>query len=379
MNLRENIKKELRLINEQQNPNSREVEVAHCTGSYTPITTFPSNITINGQTPQVGDYFQPDIDWSQYSFYSNNHLYMANWFNITIWEVVSVNPPQSNPSHPQNDVSSVPTCNPGKAVFTETCDGSYQFPNYSVFHHLTIDGQTPQVGDEFDYVLSPLSSNDPATWNTVHKIYAMNLGQTSTGTHKNFNSPTQPCSTSSGGGCMNLQVEKCFGGGQPVGTIASYPCATINGQTPTQADVGLEISNAPFSPNSSVHKILSVNPTNSTNVQDLTPTPCPSSCDTTTASPCAVQWWQNPNATWASNWITNRDCSNYTWPATNLEAQADAIMAGAPTPVLGPYNGFQDIWDAGNNSGLVNPQKGQFIGKMAKAKYSQCQKVACNC
>mgnify|MGYP003659944394 CR=1 FL=1 len=103
------------------------------------------------------------------------------------------------------------------------------------------------------------------------------------------------------------------------------------------------------------------------------------SCDTSTASPCAVQWWQNPNATWASNWITNRDCSNYTWPALNLETQADAIMATAPTPVLGPYNGWQDIWDAANNSGLVNPQKGQFIGKMAKSKYSQCQKVDCNC
>ena len=65
--------------------------------------------------------------------------------------------------------------------------------------------------------------------------------------------------------------------------------------------------------------------------------------------------------------------------ALNLETQADAIMATAPTPVLGPYNGWQDIWDAANNSGLVNPQKGQFIGKMAKSKYSQCQKVDCNC
>jgi hypothetical protein len=54
-------------------------------------------------------------------------------------------------------------------------------------------------------------------------------------------------------------------------------------------------------------------------------------------------------------------------------------MATAPTPVLGPYNNATDIWAAANASGLVNPQKGQFIGKMAKAKYSQCQKQACNC
>jgi len=112
---------------------------------------------------------------------------------------------------------------------------------------------------------------------------------------------------------------------------------------------------------------------------------CPS-CDTSTASPCAVQWWQNPNATWAANWINNRDCSNYNWPSVNLEQQALDIMndinnygTNTPNPQTGPFNGFQDIWDAGNNSGLINPHKNQFVGKMAKSKYSQCQKQACNC
>jgi len=108
-----------------------------------------------------------------------------------------------------------------------------------------------------------------------------------------------------------------------------------------------------------------------------------SSCDTTTASPCAVQWFQNPNATWASNWITARDCSNYTWPANNLETQALAIMAGAPNPQPNfIYNNASDIWGAGNASGLPTSPvnlKAQFIAKMAKAKYSQCQKVDCNC
>ena len=108
-------------------------------------------------------------------------------------------------------------------------------------------------------------------------------------------------------------------------------------------------------------------------------TPPPVACDTTTASPCAVQWWQNPNATWASNWITNRDCSNYTWPATNLEAQADAIMATAPTPAPNVFNDYNDIWNAGNSSGLTGQQKNQFIGKMAKGKFSECQKQACSC
>ena len=100
-------------------------------------------------------------------------------------------------------------------------------------------------------------------------------------------------------------------------------------------------------------------------------------CDTTPNSPCAQQWFQNPNASWASTWITNRDCSNYTWPSTNLETQALSIMAGAPNPQPNVYNDWNDIWSAGQNSGL-SPANA-FIAKMAKAKYSQCQIQACNC
>jgi len=101
------------------------------------------------------------------------------------------------------------------------------------------------------------------------------------------------------------------------------------------------------------------------------------SCDTTPASACAQQWFQNPNASWAANWMASKDCTNYAWPATNLETQAIAIMAGAPTPQTGPYNNASDIWTAGQNSGL-SPAN-QFIAKMAKAKYAQCQIQACNC
>ena len=89
-------------------------------------------------------------------------------------------------------------------------------------------------------------------------------------------------------------------------------------------------------------------------------------CDTTPGSPCAIQWFQNPNATWAANWINNRDCSNYTWPALNLEQQADAIMAAAPTPQTGPYNNASDIWTAGQNSGLVSPQLKSIYCKNGK-------------
>ena len=109
--------------------------------------------------------------------------------------------------------------------------------------------------------------------------------------------------------------------------------------------------------------------------------PSTTSCDTTTASPCAVQWWQNPNATWAANWITNRDCSNYTWPSIQLEIQALDLMALAPNPQPGPYNNWNDIWGSANAAwpNTTGAPKNTFIGKMAKAKYSQCQKQACNC
>ena len=69
-----------------------------------------------------------------------------------------------------------------------------------------------------------------------------------------------------------------------------------------------------------------------------------------------------------------------------MEQQALDIMndtnnygTNTPNPQTGPFNGWSDIWGAANTSGLVNPHKGQFIGKMAKSKFSQCQKVACNC
>ena len=112
---------------------------------------------------------------------------------------------------------------------------------------------------------------------------------------------------------------------------------------------------------------------------------CIPSCDTTPASACAQQWFQNPNATWAANWINNRDCSNYNWPSINLEQQANTIMAGAPNQPTIPYtyNSWNDIWGAANSSGLPNTGtpnvKAQFIAKMAKAKFSQCQIQACNC
>tara|TARA_R110001599_G_scaffold345706_1_gene570346 strand:- start:82 stop:1017 length:936 start_codon:yes stop_codon:yes gene_type:complete len=118
-------------------------------------------------------------------------------------------------------------------------------------------------------------------------------------------------------------------------------------------------------------------------------------CDTSTSSPCAIQWFQNPNKPWAENWITARDCSNYTWPSINLEQQANDIMATAPNPIAGPYANATEIWLAGKDSDLTTDDgtaipgnqvsmwqsnhRARFIAKTAKALYSQCQKQACNC
>ena len=113
---------------------------------------------------------------------------------------------------------------------------------------------------------------------------------------------------------------------------------------------------------------------------DTTPQP---SCTHGNTSPCASQWFQNPNATWAATWMNNRDCSNYTWPSINLEQDAMDIMNDptTPNPQTGPYNDWNDIWGAGHAAwpNTTGAPKTQFIAKMAKAKFSQCQKQACNC
>ena len=111
--------------------------------------------------------------------------------------------------------------------------------------------------------------------------------------------------------------------------------------------------------------------------------PCGTStttCDTTPASACATQWFGN-NASNFTTWMASKDCSNYQSVVNQLEPQANTIMAGAPNLPTIPYtyNNWNDIKNAANTSGLVNPQKGQFKRKMAKAMYAQCQITDCNC
>ena len=175
-------------------------------------------------------------------------------------------------------------------------------------------------------------------------------------------------------------------------------CCTINGNTPTQADVGTTVDHGPMNgshgPNS--YKVLSVSPGSPNswqgNLHSTSACCVPAvqtaqggcivpACTHGNTSACASQWFQNPNASWAANWMNNRDCSNYTWPATNLETQALAIMANAPNPQPNIYNDWNDIWGAANAAfpNTTGGPKAQFIGKMAKAKFSQCQKQACNC
>ena len=322
-------------------------------------------------------------------------------------------------------------CTNGSYMTLEACPNSYHWTGVYIpgpwhCYCCTIDGNVPtqaDVGATIDY--GPLNSSMGPNSYTVLSV---NPGHPSNwqGSMNSTSACCVPAVQTMAGGCITppsngigvngryvvLNLCDCdpttgVGCYNPSGVsngatggawMAATVCMTVDGGQVPQ--VGQTV-NVPASQNmtpgmvitqASTHPYCTADPGYGVNPGDpgtignfydwstMGPCPPPSNpCDTTTASPCAVQWWQNPNATWASNWITNRDCSNYTWPATNLETQADAIMATAPTPVLGPYNGHQDIWDAANNSGLVNPQKGQFIGKMAKAKYSQCQKVDCNC
>ena len=178
-------------------------------------------------------------------------------------------------------------------------------------------------------------------------------------------------SVNQGGPCLGLCSSCCV-------CPQTGPCNPSTALTPV---VGMEIGNYSSNGGGPIKVISYVSGPNSGGSGSFfrlhNPNQVCQSCDTTTASPCAQQWFQNPNATWASTWITNRDCSNYQWPSTHLENDANTIMAGAPNPQTGPYNNASDIWTAGQNSGLSNAN--QFIAKMAKAKYSQCQIQACNC
>ena len=105
---------------------------------------------------------------------------------------------------------------------------------------------------------------------------------------------------------------------------------------------------------------------------------CPGSCDTSTSSPCATQWFGNTAGNFTA-WMASKDCSNYQSVVNQQEPQATTIMAGSQSPQTGPYNNWNDIKNAANASGLTGTLKGQFKRKMAKAMYAQCQIAACSC
>jgi len=332
---------------------------------------------------------------------------------------------------PQLDEQGNQACNNGGAYMTlGACPNSLHWTGTYIYgpwhcYCCKIDGQTPvpgQIGDIIDYgpmngsfgpnnyeILS-VSPGLPTSWqgNMYSTPYCC-ADPVQTGQGGCITPPSNgigvngryvvlnycDCDPTTGVGCYNPggASNNATGGAWMAATV----CMTVdNGQVPQVGQTvnvpssqnmtpGMVITQAATHPYCTADPGMGVTPGDPGTIGNFydwsTMGPCPTTtpCDTSTSSPCAVQWWQNPNATWAANWITNNDCTTYTWPALNLETQANAIMATAPTPVLGPYNNATDIWAAANASGLVNPQKGQFIGKMAKAKYSQCQKQACNC
>tara|TARA_R110000744_G_scaffold244246_1_gene361128 strand:- start:698 stop:1108 length:411 start_codon:yes stop_codon:yes gene_type:complete len=112
-------------------------------------------------------------------------------------------------------------------------------------------------------------------------------------------------------------------------------------------------------------------------------------CDTSTSSACAIKWFQNPNATWASNYINTHSCNpprTYNYAAHQLYNQALQILQNNPQTINFPSmtfnavgSGWHDIWGVANQSIPNQQQRQQFIMKMAKAKYAQCQKAICNC
>jgi len=267
-------------------------------------------------------------------------------------------------------------------------------------HNITIDGATPQPGDSFYFpgyanflnsgivdccnndcpqqvfrirmVKDPTPNIPTMNWNSAVGGTVPNPTHP---TYQNWLSANPNSNCTSTATCMEIQATPCTGSNMT--SNAMWDCATIAGQVPDTSYVGTSVF-----VNNTDYEITAIVPSTSSpwGTQDFpVGSPCSTPCDTSTSSPCAIQWFQNPNATWAANWINNRDCSNYTWPSIHLENQANTIMAGAPNPTTSTYNNASDIWAAGNASGLPQQQRNQFIAKMAKAKYAQCQKQACNC
>jgi hypothetical protein len=249
------------------------------------------------------------------------------------------------------------------------------------WQYMKINGQTPEAGNTF------------MIGNTAFFTYVCWPNDTSN------SGADYDCASNSGNYPNGFQQGDCpacesMNGGGTTGGGSQYPPYTCNygcpGNTPCTTygctDQSATNYNSTILPNCGDNSCVWLGCTDST-ASNYDPTATvddgtcitTSSCDTSTSSPCAVQWFQNPNANWASTWITNRDCSNYNWPSVNLEQQANTIMAGAPNQPTIPYtyNSWNDIWSAGQNSGL-SPANA-FIAKMAKAKYSQCQIQACNC
>ena len=196
-----------------------------------------------------------------------------------------------------------------------------------------------------------------------------------------------PCQTA-GSGCMEMTAEKCHGAiGPPIGSVGHFPCHTINGQSPTQADIGTEIrltqAPSPASgnyPNTYVGKILTVttpqanNAANyNPNTHDLTPEPCPGTgttgCDNTdfdvTASCADTHLMNSPlggigGANSWTTWLTaqmnafngNAGCNQFAaiqnWTLAQIQPTANCPALPALSQ-FGQYGGE-------NNQGNCHPE-----------------------
>ena len=152
-----------------------------------------------------------------------------------------------------------------------------------------IDGATPtqsHVGQQVRLSIAP--AGHPNT--SVLTIDTVSSAPATTVQVAEYSTQGATCPTT-GGECMELMVTKCAGAfGQPIGTQSHYPCATIDGATPTQADVGSVIrnANAPGGhPNTSVHTIDIVSPTTQApNYPVFDVTTQNANCTTTHEDPC---------------------------------------------------------------------------------------------
>jgi hypothetical protein len=194
-------------------------------------------------------------------------------------------------------------------------------PNATVYNDgcSTIDGQMPDQSHIGTYIERP---NSPLIW----KVTAIGAQNTQNSGHA-YTSTTCTTTPTGSANCMKVTIINTCPDNSSYSTYYGtpgvpssggtwnmnngvgphYTCATIDGQVPTQANVGTFIEGGTGVPGEQ-WEVYSVEPATDTNLYNLNTTTCattPTGCDTTVDGNCA-QTYLTPNPSSYNTWLVAR-------------------------------------------------------------------------